>query len=1257
MNRKHLLVIGLFVIIVIMYLLNSCYAKKLSEGFTIVPNGTPSIPYTQPKQSKPINIEISAGSKTGTVAYKVNGQLPAYQKFPISSGTCNNTYNISAKQQVINSHLYGGHIAFTSDKLDSNVYLSKSSDQSWSIIVTDQSTGSCFVYIASNTKDVGLNPPYYLEVNPKTNGVKVTTIKGDQNAQWTIVPVAIIPYLKKDVTQFVEKLLRNIDIVVKMPYDHQKQFNTLISGGINKVVQSANNDATISDITTKIGSIVPSDDDLYKSYGVPPDVQSPQSTIVNQLTNSLNLLTSLCQIKSVKYGTYLTSNSGGDGNNGRGTIFMSPGSYSGSIDTYWYFTAADSTTVDNSIVEGFDVYSFMSGRKAPMFQPTLASNDFPTLTSMQSGAWSSNFAKVFNGSYIYNNSNPTQPENLLTINLNDMSKSGSANGAGTIKVNENIYNVEEITKDRLVGKTKKGDVLEAHILDGTTVNNGRPVLRFTVNGENICGKNIQNINAYCPKIDGDKITTTENKYMAMGIKQLDMKNGLGIPKVNLNVKDPNPCDGIQDSNQISQECAEFLYYGKQYEPNSDDWKKNSCTNPTFFEQELMPELEEQDYAYAKERIAQIQTRAAANDPEYKTICKNSMAYVYDGKFIRGKGEAAVYLVLNGKRYLLPKYAPYCPDDSCVVDVDASVVNDIPQGSGQALPNSTNAEVGAFCIRTSPDYTFFQDSDGHRNVWLILSGAKYHGTCNLAISDLKNLQQVPTANLALVRNGGHANVDSENGDIANFCKRLYQKDQQTPYSQELTGYLPNWPSIGPNRFTGSNALQQALEACNVEDCGGITMAPDGKSFSVRTENKLGSDTTTGEKSWIKNQGWTYVGHDGDQVNVSGSTELAYGTIPGAPNGPGTQKGNGSMQFTTVTKSGECGPSYANTNDPDPGVWKSCFIKTSTSECPTNIPYAYNADGKKGIYCCSVQPSTSSSYPSGTFDHCLGKNIKCDDPPCRSNSDNKTANPAIWGTNSAHAIWYKPEGQANIQFNRSKGELKWVDGTGKNYVWGTNVYNYIYACKQPCTNSSWVKVKGELTQLSIDNQYNLVYGVNKNNNIYVRPEDDIKSDWRRVVGTLKNISASGHGWIWGCAPDNTLWAAPKKADGITSNTWTNNSKGILTNVSADDMGNEANSNVYGISPNTATHEWASIWKHNVNPNTGGSAGWVKISDGPGTKSNPNAYINATNREWLYVTTKNSYIYRALKSDLPGAMRWQKVNGWLSQVTASNPTGVFF
>ena len=466
---------------------------------------------------------------------------------------------------MINSHLYGGRISFVSDKLDSNVYLSQSSDQSWSIIVTDQSSGSCFVYIASNTNDVGLNPPYYLEVDPRTNGVKVTTIKADENAQWSIIPIDVIPYLKKDVKHFVDKLLRNIDVVVKMPVDHKKQFNTLISNGINNIVQSAKNDATISDITNQIGTIIPSDDVLRNTYGVPPDVISPHNSITSQLTNSLNLLSSLCQIKSVKYGTYLTSNKSGGGINRRGTIFMSPGSYIDSIDTYWYFTAADAPTTDDSIIEGFNVFSFMSGRTNPKFQATLgydfttlddtknSTNDFITFDNIKNGAnnfttkngaWSPYFAKAINGNYIYNKSSPTQPDNLLIINLNQMSNNQSENGAGTIKVDGNTYYIQTITKDRLIGKTNSGDVIEAQILDGTSVNNGYPVLRFTINGKNICGKNTQNINAYCPKIGTDQITTKEDMYKSMGIKQLDMEKGLGIP-VNLNVKNPNPCNNIQ----------------------------------------------------------------------------------------------------------------------------------------------------------------------------------------------------------------------------------------------------------------------------------------------------------------------------------------------------------------------------------------------------------------------------------------------------------------------------------------------------------------------------------------------------------------------------------------------------------------------------------------------------------------------------------------------------------------------------------------
>lgn len=1169
MNRKHIFVIGLVVLIIVLAAIKMCKNMNF-EGFGNIvvskaPAETKIVKFSQPKQTDVLNVTTSDGQQhKGAIAYKVDGVVPEYQKFPIDTEQCSNTYSTTTQQQYITPYLYPGKLAFTSDKVNSNVYLGADSGQSWSIILAGNATTNCTVYIASNTNDIGLNPPYYLEVEaPKskawakkistttvnkpgaiknnilgdvgnykgrlTPSVKVTTIKNDINALWLIEKVSGIEFLRADFSNILTGGFEFLELILKVARDERKQFIQTMIEGLKPVTNSA---TSIDSFIAQLEGAVPNDAALA-TFGISGNVQgvSPHEFIVQRLSDSLKELDQLYRIKSVPFNLYLTANKSGGGIY-RGSVTLNSGDESmNSANSYWKITPT-SGGVNTPIVEGFDVANFIKNisAKKGSYKPVLVSDSYPTISNADdavAAGWDAKYADAWQGHYIYRGTSLDNPKELIKVDLN--SENGIQGGRGTITAGNKVYNVKHVTKDELIADANNGDTLRAKLVAGTSVNKGRPVMVFLVNGENICGSNSENQEQYCSKIDGDEVSNYQDQYQAAGIKMLDMKSGLGIPQVDLSPSDPNPCTN-QNNNPITKECAQFLYYGKAYKPGSDQWKENSCTNKNFFENTLWSDLQGKDLAYGKGKIQQIQQRANASDPKYLNNCKGDTLGNLDGKFVKSKDGSQVYYIYNAMAYMIPTPGACFPGDhtsSEVVTLTDDQLNEINEfkSTQAATPASSNPNVAAACIARSVNGKAIA-VEGYGTIFVVYGGKKY--------------------------------------------------------------WLPSYGACGPS--SESNKVIRSYKGTN---------------FSTDIVNAIPA---------VSKSGTPMIGNSAAITNYNNMAQ-------------------------------------ATRNSSDPNMATYCQNAVYGQSCPMNTPYVYNADGKKGTYCCSVEPSTSTYYPPGTFDSCSsGKNTPCQNPPCSTNPEYTGEGAEAWGTNLQNTIWNKPKNTTDFnKWKEIRGELKWVDGTGKDYVWGTSEGDNIYACKQPCSTGAWKQVTGELVQVSVDTQNNVVYGVNKSSNIYWQPADTTTNKWKQIpIGILTNISASGYNWIWGVNAADYNIAAARKGTDAQAGKW-QMVPGKLLVVSADNQGTEAASNVYGISPNTPQHEYASIYRHNINPSKGG---WIRMTDGaPGTRSNPNTYIDATNRVWLYVTLKNSAIYRALKSDPPMKMRWQKVNGWLRQISVGN------
>lgn len=1000
MNSRYIFVISLLVLLVILVIIK-VYKNISFEKFDNIKTSskTTIVKFTQPKQTDVLNITTSDGKQhNGAIAYKVNGSVPEYQKFPIETEQCKKTYNTTTQQQYIISYLYSGKLDFTSDKIDSNVYLDFNSKQNWNIILADNGTTDCSVYIASNTNDIALNPPYYLEVeqpenkglikkirnitvnlpgyiknnikgvsgnyiNELTPSLKVTTIKNDINSLWLIEYVDGIKLLNSDFTNILTVAFEFLEFVLKVAHDERKQFIETMIGILKPVAEKS---SSIDIFISQLDHTIPNNSQL-STFGISGNINgiTPHDFIVNILTDKIKPLNGLYKIKSVPFNLYLSANKNGGGIK-RGSVTLSRNG--DSFDCYWMLKPTTGSE-NMPLIEGFDVANFIKNvsSKKSSYKPVLASDSYPTIPNPNgevSAGWDSKYSDAWNGNYIYRGTSLDNPNELIKVNLNN--KNGIHGGRGTITVGKNIYYVKHLTDTDLIADSKStNDQLRAKLVSGTDINKGRPVMVFLINGENICGDDSENKNQYCSKIDSDKVNNYQDQYQAAGIKILDIKNGLGIPQTVLNATDPNPCTN-QNNNPITKECAQFIYYGKAYKPNSDQWKENSCTNQSFFENTLWSDIQDKDLAYAKDKIKLIQKRSVGKnpDPKYLNYCKGDTLGKLNNKFVKSKDGKNVYYIYNGLAYQIPSPGACFPGDhssSEVITLTDDQLNSVNQfkSSLLATPASKNSNVAAACIVRSTNGKAVAASDKNTGtIFIVYNGKKYwlpkYGDCgelsdqNNVVRSYKNYNFSETAinaipsvsnnnpnkiltgnssNIEYHKNMSTATVKSSDPNIATYCKKHIDNQNSKPYSKMKDGYLDGFPGSLPHSnyfFTGPTMIQDAMEACNDLNCGGITLSPDGKSVSVRKNSQV-INKNTGEKSWVRNKNWLYAGRDRQNIELNGDSELAYGTISGIANGPGNEIANGKMIYNNINKGGICYRNLVNKKDPDYGIWKSCFIK--------------------------------------------------------------------------------------------------------------------------------------------------------------------------------------------------------------------------------------------------------------------------------------------------------------------------------------------
>lgn len=1127
MNRKHIFVIGLVILIVILGTIKMCKNIKFEHFANIVvskePTETKIVKFTQPKQSDVLNVTTSDGQQhNGAIAYKINGSVPQYQKFPISTEQCSNTYATTSKQQFITPYLYPGKLSFTSDKINSNVYLASDSKQSWSIVVADNTTNACPVYITSNTKDIALNPPYYLEVEPPKNAawtkkittitvdkpsavknnisgapgdyqgrilpsVKVTTIKNDINSLWIIEKIDGIKFLQYDFANLLDGAFKFLELELGVAQDERKQFIQTMTNRLKPIVQ---NSTSITSFINQLNTVIPNDAAL-STFGIKEtdNGKDAHTIIVNMLSNKLNKLDHLYQIKSVPFNLYLCANKFGGGIH-RGSIILSDSK--NSPDTFWNISPTDGGN-NTPIVEGFDVAKFVKGvsAKTTVYNPVLVANSYPTIPNSNStaGGWDPGYVAAWNGNYIYRDTSPSNPKEFIKVDLNN--KTGIKGGRGTVTVGSKVYNVKHITKDELIAENggSGGYTLRAKLVAGTSVNKGRPVMIFLINGENVCGTDSENQKSYCSKIENDQLNNYQDQYQAAGIRSIDMNNGLGIPKIELNKKNPNPCTN-QNNNPVTKECAENLYYGEQYAPGSDEREEKGCTNKSFFENTLWPEFQsrQSDLAYAEQKIAQIQKRAKADDPNYLSYCKGDTLGKYDNKFVRNQTGSKVYYITGSMAYEIPHPGACYPGDHDISNKDIVVLTDAQlkdinefKNKDPATPKSKNPNVAAVCIAKSNNGKSIS-VEGSDITFVIYNGKKYwlpvYGECGPNSESDKVIKfskavvsAIPPTGLNY-RSMDQATISSKDPNMATFCKNA---DYNTPCPMN-TPYVYN-----PNdkKRTGCCSVSPSTSINTSYPPGTFDNCPSGNNSTCSNPPCSTNPDYTGEESdvWGVNTANTVWNKE------QGNTNWGWKHV----------KGN--LKWTDGT-----GRDY---------VWG------------TNV--------EDNIYACK-KPCNKGDWKQ------VGGELK------QLSID--TQNNIIYGVNKVNNIYWQPENTTDYKWRQIQGSLTNINASGINWVWGVNqLKNSVWAARKgiDVQTGKWQQVpwkfNSKLIMISGDNQGNEensnVYALSDTGYIFKHNINPSKGEWIMISdgppGNSKSpntfIEANNRVWLYAIYKKSIVYRALK------------------------------------------------------------------------------------------------------------------------------------
>ena len=100
----------------------------------------------------------------------------------------------------------------------------------------------------------------------------------------------------------------------------------------------------------------------------------------------------------------------------------------------------------------------------------------------------------------------------------------------------------------------------------------------------------------------------------------------------------------------------------------------------------------------------------------------------------------------------------------------------------------------------------------------------------------------------------------------------------------------------------------------------------------------------------------------------------------------------------------------------------------------------------------------------------------------------------------------------------------------YAWAISTMSETFRCKQQgraCNGEDWISIDNKTRLVHIEVGDEEVWGVNATNHILKRPVNG-SGEWRSVPGEMRYISASGYRYVWGIAPNDSLYNCEMPCD---------------------------------------------------------------------------------------------------------------------------------
>ena len=137
--------------------------------------------------------------------------------------------------------------------------------------------------------------------------------------------------------------------------------------------------------------------------------------------------------------------------------------------------------------------------------------------------------------------------------------------------------------------------------------------------------------------------------------------------------------------------------------------------------------------------------------------------------------------------------------------------------------------------------------------------------------------------------------------------------------------------------------------------------------------------------------------------------------------------------------------------------------------------------------------------------------------------------VWGVNRHNEVWHRHSVRTVITLGDwetsciSQNTSKISVSNNEMYIWGISTTNETFMC-QSC---SCMPVDTQIRLVDIEVGDKEVWGVNATNHIFKRPVDG-SGEWRSVPGEMRYISASGYRYVWGIAPNDSLYNCEMPCD---------------------------------------------------------------------------------------------------------------------------------